>query len=234
MRCKQWSNDASKFLASMAMRIEFAAQIIKHFWNCGFLFLFRSHLFSCSLGREGGGGSIFWKTPDTALYFTYVSILCFAWLTLCEWNCFTVSVSMRKLQSKKSKLPTMDKSYKRTTLFFLFILYLSLRTCVMFSCLYRAYIKLFIEYPCLCSFMNDRMSVSQCYNTWRFLEIEIWPLFLVRACSKNLYACLSFTVIKVRYGFLLAFVTIQKLSAITVLSCIMYCTWLCLLRNFMP
>jgi hypothetical protein len=26
-----------------------------------------------SLGGEGGGGSIFWKTPDTALYSTYVS-----------------------------------------------------------------------------------------------------------------------------------------------------------------
>jgi hypothetical protein len=27
-------------------------------------------------GGEGGGGSIFWKTPDTALYSTYVSTLC--------------------------------------------------------------------------------------------------------------------------------------------------------------
>jgi hypothetical protein len=27
-------------------------------------------------GRRGGGGSILWKTPDTALYSTYVSILC--------------------------------------------------------------------------------------------------------------------------------------------------------------
>ncbi len=27
-------------------------------------------------GRRGGGGSIFWKTPDTALYSTYVSTLC--------------------------------------------------------------------------------------------------------------------------------------------------------------
>jgi hypothetical protein len=26
-------------------------------------------------GREGGGGSIFWKTPGTALYSTYVSTL---------------------------------------------------------------------------------------------------------------------------------------------------------------
>jgi hypothetical protein len=25
-----------------------------------------------SLGGEGGGGSIFWKTRDTALYFTYI------------------------------------------------------------------------------------------------------------------------------------------------------------------
>jgi hypothetical protein len=24
-----------------------------------------------SLGEDGGGGSIFWKTPDTALYSTY-------------------------------------------------------------------------------------------------------------------------------------------------------------------
>jgi hypothetical protein len=32
-----------------------------------------------SLGGEGGGGSIFWKTPDTALYSTYVSTL---WLYL--------------------------------------------------------------------------------------------------------------------------------------------------------
>jgi hypothetical protein len=39
MRYKQWSNDASKFPALMAMRIEFAAQIIKQFWNCGVLFL---------------------------------------------------------------------------------------------------------------------------------------------------------------------------------------------------
>jgi hypothetical protein len=30
----------------------------------------RTHL----LGGEGGGGSIFWKTSDTALYSTYVSI----------------------------------------------------------------------------------------------------------------------------------------------------------------
>jgi hypothetical protein len=29
-----------------------------------------------SLGGEGGEGSIFWKTPDTALYSTYVSTLC--------------------------------------------------------------------------------------------------------------------------------------------------------------
>jgi hypothetical protein len=29
---------------------------------------------------EGGGGSIFWETPDTALYSTYVSTL---WATLC-------------------------------------------------------------------------------------------------------------------------------------------------------
>ncbi len=28
-----------------------------------------------SLGGEGGGGSIFWKTPGTALYSTYVSTL---------------------------------------------------------------------------------------------------------------------------------------------------------------
>jgi hypothetical protein len=28
-----------------------------------------------SLGGEGVGGSIFWKTPDTALYSTYVSTL---------------------------------------------------------------------------------------------------------------------------------------------------------------
>jgi hypothetical protein len=27
-------------------------------------------------GSGGGGGTIFWKTPDTALYSTYVSILC--------------------------------------------------------------------------------------------------------------------------------------------------------------
>ncbi len=29
-----------------------------------------------SLGREWGGGSIFWKTPVTALYSTYASTLC--------------------------------------------------------------------------------------------------------------------------------------------------------------
>jgi hypothetical protein len=27
-------------------------------------------------GGEGGGRSIFWKTPETALYSTYVSTLC--------------------------------------------------------------------------------------------------------------------------------------------------------------
>ncbi len=27
-------------------------------------------------GWKGGGGSIFWKTPDTALYSTYVRTLC--------------------------------------------------------------------------------------------------------------------------------------------------------------
>jgi hypothetical protein len=27
-------------------------------------------------GWRGDGGSIFWKTPDTALYSTYVSTLC--------------------------------------------------------------------------------------------------------------------------------------------------------------
>jgi hypothetical protein len=31
-----------------------------------------------SLGGEGDGRSIFWKTPDTALYSTYVSTLCTA------------------------------------------------------------------------------------------------------------------------------------------------------------
>jgi hypothetical protein len=32
-----------------------------------------------TLGGEGvGGGSIFWKTPDTALYSTFVSTLCMA------------------------------------------------------------------------------------------------------------------------------------------------------------
>ncbi len=33
-----------------------------------------------SLGGEGGGGSIYWKTPDTALYSTYVSTL---WAYVC-------------------------------------------------------------------------------------------------------------------------------------------------------
>jgi hypothetical protein len=28
-----------------------------------------------SLGGEGGEGSIFWKTPDTVLYSTYISTL---------------------------------------------------------------------------------------------------------------------------------------------------------------
>jgi hypothetical protein len=33
---------------------------------------------------EGGGGSIFWKTPDTALYSTYVSTLyCTVFSKLC-------------------------------------------------------------------------------------------------------------------------------------------------------
>jgi hypothetical protein len=29
----------------------------------------------------GAGGSIFWKTPDTALYYTYVSTMC-----LCQYT----------------------------------------------------------------------------------------------------------------------------------------------------
>jgi hypothetical protein len=37
-----------------------------------------------SMGGEGGGGSIFLKTPGTALYSTYVSTLWEA-LTLVEW-----------------------------------------------------------------------------------------------------------------------------------------------------
>ncbi len=48
MRCKQWSYDVSKFPPSMAMRIEFAAQIMKQFWICGFFFWFTPQLFSCS------------------------------------------------------------------------------------------------------------------------------------------------------------------------------------------
>jgi hypothetical protein len=36
------------------------------------------------LGGEGGGRSIFWKTPDTALYSTFVSTL---WRILTEWKC---------------------------------------------------------------------------------------------------------------------------------------------------
>jgi hypothetical protein len=32
-----------------------------------------------SLVGEGGGGSIFWKTSDTALYSTYVSTLCYTY-----------------------------------------------------------------------------------------------------------------------------------------------------------
>jgi hypothetical protein len=35
----------------------------------------RTH--SLGVGGEGGGGSIFWKRPDTALYSTYVSALWF-------------------------------------------------------------------------------------------------------------------------------------------------------------
>jgi hypothetical protein len=34
-------------------------------------------------GRRGGGGSIFWKTTDTALYYTYVSTLCLKKYLLC-------------------------------------------------------------------------------------------------------------------------------------------------------
>ncbi len=50
----------------------------KDHWDRYETFLRRTH----SLGGEGGGGSIFWKTPDTALYSiyslhsTYVSTLC--------------------------------------------------------------------------------------------------------------------------------------------------------------
>ncbi len=36
-----------------------------------------------SLGGERGGGSIFWKTPGTVLYFTYLSTL---WSQLYHWS----------------------------------------------------------------------------------------------------------------------------------------------------
>jgi hypothetical protein len=45
-----------------------------YFWCGG-----RTH----SLVGEGDGGSIFWKTPDTALYSTYVSTLC-SWFLICK------------------------------------------------------------------------------------------------------------------------------------------------------
>jgi hypothetical protein len=46
MRCKPWSNDAAKFPPSMAMRIEFAAQIMKQFGNWRFFWLHRSSFHS--------------------------------------------------------------------------------------------------------------------------------------------------------------------------------------------
>ncbi len=52
-------------------------------------------------GWKGGGGSIFWKTPDTALYSTYVSTLWLRLLIIIEierkapdqrWKCILFSV----------------------------------------------------------------------------------------------------------------------------------------------
>ncbi len=49
MQCKQWSNDdASKFPAPMAMRIEFASQNINSYEIADFFFGFRPQLFSRS------------------------------------------------------------------------------------------------------------------------------------------------------------------------------------------
>ncbi len=36
----------------------------------------RTEIYFCSFRGHPSGGSIFWKTPDTALYSTYVSTLC--------------------------------------------------------------------------------------------------------------------------------------------------------------
>ncbi len=45
-------------------------------------------------GWRGGGGSIFWKTPDTALYSTYVSTL---WTNL-ETSCLGRAVGLHSTQ----------------------------------------------------------------------------------------------------------------------------------------
>ena len=122
----------------------------------------------------------------------------FAWLTLCEWNCFTASVSMRKLQSKKSKLLTMDKSYKSTTLFFIHSVHVFVSEDLrhVFLSLSRLYLIIY------------RMSLHMLIYVWTYVGfpipqyLEIWSMFLEReSVSENLYAFLSFTVIKVRYGF---------------------------------
>jgi hypothetical protein len=45
------------------------------FWKTPDTSLYSTYVRTHSLDGEGGGGSIFWKTPDTALYSTYVSTL---------------------------------------------------------------------------------------------------------------------------------------------------------------
>jgi hypothetical protein len=46
MRCKQWSKGALKFPASMAMRKEFAAQIMKQFEIADFFWVRTAALFT--------------------------------------------------------------------------------------------------------------------------------------------------------------------------------------------
>ncbi len=71
MWCKQWSNDASKFSASMAMRIELAAQIMKQLWNCGFFFVQTASLFTL----RTFGAQINWRVINRMVLFDPHSFL---------------------------------------------------------------------------------------------------------------------------------------------------------------
>ncbi len=63
-----------------------------------------------SLGGEGVGGSIFWKTPETALYSTYVSTLCTGQTREKEeWQCQGVQMIISAFVSLASGGPKGGK-----------------------------------------------------------------------------------------------------------------------------